>query len=382
MFLFICTFFPVAGVSAGVGQFSDISESSEYYDAALFMRNNQIVKGYSDGTFRPYNTITRAEFTKIVLLSEYSQEEINDIHPQAVRFDDVNGSHLWFFNYITFAEENGIINGYPDYTFRPNNTITKGEASKVVVNTLLKGFRIVGIKNNGNWWDTYTETVAEFAWGRGNETLTEISKDLRVNGNTPITRGEMIQVIYEIKKSQNPEISGVSSGEVSRDINTYLDTETFTDNITVSLQEGTYTIEGEKSILVPFSEISQQYRIKNISDNITITFEKVLGSRDKCLVAGGPQADYSSVYNICKEHFVSGAAGSSYSENKYFINTGEVLSGIPVYISINTSFRQPITTGAYDNYTEERATKEYHEVQVFESELDEYIWNLSKTLSY
>ncbi len=80
------------------------------------------INGYEDNTFRPNNTITRAEISQVL-----SNFKIN-LKFEDVKFKDTNG---WFSNAIKKASENGFLSGYKDGTFKPNNKITRFEMIKI-----------------------------------------------------------------------------------------------------------------------------------------------------------------------------------------------------------------------------------------------------------
>jgi len=86
------------------------------------------VSGYPDGTFKPDNAVTRAEFLKILT----SVLNIPPATGGTSQFSDVTPED-WFFGYIVAAVDKGIVSGYPDGTFKPNNPITRQEAAKIVV---------------------------------------------------------------------------------------------------------------------------------------------------------------------------------------------------------------------------------------------------------
>lgn len=89
--------------------------------ASLVEKN--IMKGYEDGTFRPDQMITRAEFAEII--------KNIDIKNQAKSpFIDISGH--WAEEAINQAYANNRINGYEDGTFRPDNKITRAEAVKIL----------------------------------------------------------------------------------------------------------------------------------------------------------------------------------------------------------------------------------------------------------
>ena len=95
----------------------------------------EIVGGYADGSFRPDHSITRAEFSKIIITSLNLAEEANNLLNIPSTFRDVSPSH-WARGYIELAYEFGIINGYDDRTFRPENPIRRDELTTMIVRAL------------------------------------------------------------------------------------------------------------------------------------------------------------------------------------------------------------------------------------------------------
>src|SRR5439155_1666793 len=83
---------------------------------------------YSDGTFRPYNPTSRAQLCKIVVLAEGWDVDC----PDAGHFSDVPPDNA-FYCYIETAYEHGIITGYSDGTFRPDNNVTRAQLCKIIV---------------------------------------------------------------------------------------------------------------------------------------------------------------------------------------------------------------------------------------------------------
>lgn len=85
-----------------------------------------VINGYGDGTFRPDQLVTRAEVAKILALA-YEME--TDVEPTA--FTDV-AEDAWYYDYVQACAAAEIIGGYSDGTFRPNDPITRSEAVKMV----------------------------------------------------------------------------------------------------------------------------------------------------------------------------------------------------------------------------------------------------------
>jgi len=103
-----------------------------YESAIRYLDENGIIEGYPDGSYKPDQTINRAEFTKIIVGAKLGS---NPTSYASNCFPDVKSSD-WFASYVCYAKQAGIIAGYPDGYFRPANTINLVEAAKILVNTL------------------------------------------------------------------------------------------------------------------------------------------------------------------------------------------------------------------------------------------------------
>lgn len=111
-------------------EYSDVKTSDWFNNAICTLSNAGILSGYDDGTFAPNGKITRAEFATIASrFFEYKDSEGNN------PFNDVD-ENSWYYQYILAASQMGLINGYPDGTFQPNNYITRAEAVTIVNRTL------------------------------------------------------------------------------------------------------------------------------------------------------------------------------------------------------------------------------------------------------
>lgn len=113
-----------------VVSFPDVIEGHYGYTAIINLASRGIVRGYDDGAFRPYNTVNRAEFAKVL---------IGGLHPGQLKkerecFSDVR--RQWFSEAICAAKRLQWLAGYADGTFRPQQTIKKSEAMKIVVMAL------------------------------------------------------------------------------------------------------------------------------------------------------------------------------------------------------------------------------------------------------
>lgn len=104
-----------------------------------------IVTGYSDNTFKPNRTTTRAEFT--VMLMNALKLQSDQANPAEPEFEDIDKIQSWAKNAIAQAVAAGIIHGYTDGTFRPNGTITRAEMSVMIASAL--GLEIGSVDSTG-----------------------------------------------------------------------------------------------------------------------------------------------------------------------------------------------------------------------------------------
>lgn len=104
--------------------YSDIPEDAWYADAVVCLSEIGLVKGYSDGTFRPNNKITRGEL--VVLLSRCILEPGTD---GAGFTDQVPG---WAESDVLRAQAAGVVSGYPDGSFQFNRNVSRAEAMSLI----------------------------------------------------------------------------------------------------------------------------------------------------------------------------------------------------------------------------------------------------------
>ena len=104
-------------VSAGAKDFTDNGEIT-YTEAVQVMDLLGVVGGYSDGSFKPTNTLTRGAAAKIICNLLLTPAVAGTLTADAAPFKDVPTSNV-FAGYIAYVAQKGIINGYEDGTFKP-----------------------------------------------------------------------------------------------------------------------------------------------------------------------------------------------------------------------------------------------------------------------
>ena len=108
--------------------FLDMDGTEWYAEAAYVLSSLGVIEGYSDGSFRGQNAITRAAFTAILTRFIANEESVD---PDAAQFSDVPPEH-WAHDVITKAAFYGWIGGYADGTFQPAAPITRAAASAII----------------------------------------------------------------------------------------------------------------------------------------------------------------------------------------------------------------------------------------------------------
>ncbi|UZN00691.1 S-layer homology domain-containing protein [Lysinibacillus sp. MHQ-1] len=123
------------------GTFSDVGGDTWYAQSVNYLASQGILVGYRDGTFKPRQTITRAEFAAIA--SRFD----NLLTNENTSFKDVSIDH-WAAAYIDSAYTKGWINGYPDGSFRPASSITRAEVVKIINNMLNRKIELSDIPSD------------------------------------------------------------------------------------------------------------------------------------------------------------------------------------------------------------------------------------------
>lgn len=108
--------------------FKDVDQEKWYSDAIAFMEKQEIINGYSDGTFKPEKEITRAEFASII--SKLINDRDFDLD-NAIKFKDVKSDN-WAMSQIDMVTAKGLMNGRTKDTFAPNAPITRAEVATVL----------------------------------------------------------------------------------------------------------------------------------------------------------------------------------------------------------------------------------------------------------
>jgi len=172
--------------------FSDVSKNDRSYNAIKELVDANIISGYSDGTFRPGDPVTRAELLKMVYKVTVRAVASGDPQLNASSFTDISNHPL--SKYITSAYNDGIIKGYPDKTFRPQNSVTRAEGAKII----LKAFGVDGETPRREYTDMdETHELAEYLGYLTNHRLLRVVNSM-VNPGKSLTRSEVVVILASL----------------------------------------------------------------------------------------------------------------------------------------------------------------------------------------
>jgi hypothetical protein len=189
--------------------FCDVNRTDWFHLPVTALQYDNIISGYpkdansyiSEFCFMPGKEITRAEFTKMIVMAlrQEGQLPYSFINYSELSFSDISNED-WFTYYIMSASDAGLIKGYEDGTFRPNALISRAEAVEILKNAGVK----IGLTGESEPFND----VVESDWFYN--AVTVAYKNKLVNGVAPdrfephrnINRAEAAKIIYQFMELQ------------------------------------------------------------------------------------------------------------------------------------------------------------------------------------
>lgn len=188
--------------SMAYASFPDVPTTHPNFDAIQYLQNREIVKGFSNGSFRPNQKINRVEFLKIVIEKILHDDAysgyFNEALPECLKegsygnFSDVP-KDTWFTGYVCFAQELTLIQGYPDNTFRPDTSISFSEAASILSNPT------IFTSSDLTYPDAPNPSVAWFKYPIDFLAMNYAIPTSISSISQYITRGEMAEMIYRLQ---------------------------------------------------------------------------------------------------------------------------------------------------------------------------------------
>ena len=159
------------------------TRGTKYEGVVERMYKLKIVNGMTETTYAPNKSVTRAELAKMLT----KMRNIDDYAPSVEYkkiYSDVKESD-WFYPYVAIVDDLGLINGYEDGTFRPNQEVTYGELIVLLLRNL--GYDNITEDNPEGWYYNYIAKMRELEL---NDNIGEVEY------NKPAKRGDVAMFIW------------------------------------------------------------------------------------------------------------------------------------------------------------------------------------------
>lgn len=114
-------------MSALASGFKDVKAPSWYSNSVSYAVENGYMAGMGNDMFAPEGLVTRAQLTQILYATE-EKPEVKEVSP----FTDIPTSGKWYSSAVLWGAEKGIVAGYPDKAFRPNQPVTREQLVSVM----------------------------------------------------------------------------------------------------------------------------------------------------------------------------------------------------------------------------------------------------------
>lgn len=140
-----------AGSAAASERFSDLQHSKWAEDSINYMAKRGTVAGYGNGKFMPEKQVTRAQAVTFMVRELYPQELKSGAG--ASNYSDVPATHP-FFREIAIAAKHGLASGFPDGTFHPDTAMSRAETAAFLTRaySLVAGSQTVSLNDTKDHW--------------------------------------------------------------------------------------------------------------------------------------------------------------------------------------------------------------------------------------
>lgn len=193
LFLFgltLCLLFPPAvPIDAMETWYNDVPENQEYAIAITAMTEAGVVSGYEDNSFKPMNEVSRVEALKMILEASGRIETMTGNENEAP-FEDMD-SEAWYVPYVNYGYEEGFISGDDNGDLRPDASINRAEALKILLFATNKAYELPE-GSDDTWFSAYLDYAIENA-------LLVPDSSGNYTPEASLTRGELCELLYRFQ---------------------------------------------------------------------------------------------------------------------------------------------------------------------------------------
>lgn len=187
--------------AAATKSFSDLDSTNPHYTGVMKLTERGVISGYPDGTFKPYQSISRAHAAKIIAQAlGLDTKNVKD-----PGFKDIPKSYPYYGEIAALANA-GIINGFPDGSYRPNETLSRGQMAKIIANA----FKLQGDAANLPFTDVVNSPYKEQIAALYANKVTTGTTATTFSPLAPVTRGQLASFVVraeeaKVVKPEEPE---------------------------------------------------------------------------------------------------------------------------------------------------------------------------------
>ncbi|MBE7680567.1 glycoside hydrolase family 3 N-terminal domain-containing protein [Paenibacillus sp. P13VS] len=172
-----------AGNAAAEERFNDLQYSKWAEDGIEYMAKRGTVAGYGDGKFKPAGLVTRAQAVTFLVRELYPEQL--EKPAEGMTYSDVPKTHA-FTKEIAIASKNGLASGFPDGSFRPDAPLSRAETAAF----LTRAYSLSEGKQTANWSDTESHWAAAPILVMSSNGLVGGYSDGTYRPNQTVTRAE------------------------------------------------------------------------------------------------------------------------------------------------------------------------------------------------
>ena len=257
---------------AAFASFNDVNEYSAEYQMISELEVLGIVEGDESGSFNPYDSVTRAEFAKLLVMALGEEQVAASL--TATRFEDCKDH--WAAGYIETGVANGSIDGYDDTHFGPDDNVTYAQAVKMLVAAV--GYTVYA-ESSGGWPAGYLRYGNSTGITNG---VTDVKNDAEINRITAV------QLLYNaldvplavMEYNGTRPQSVIKDGKSGREYKTLLIERHDTYRVKGRITDTSRSSGLKKGYVNYKVEVSDNFDDTAYSKNNTDTFQMYVGSSD------------------------------------------------------------------------------------------------------
>ncbi|MEH2235749.1 fasciclin domain-containing protein [Nostoc sp.] len=190
---------PATPSPASTVNLSDVSSDYWAHPFIQALADNNVIAGFPDGSFRPNQAVTRAEFAALIQKAFGNQNRVRQL--SAGGFSDVPANY-WAASAIQSAYETGFLAGYPGNVFRPNQQIPRVQAIVALTSGLGLTSSSTGTSSDLSTYYNDASSIPDYAVSSvtaatQSNIVVNYPDVKQLNPQQPLTRAEAAALLYQ-----------------------------------------------------------------------------------------------------------------------------------------------------------------------------------------